>query len=77
MLTRAARTFGVAQMIPTLASCGFDEIVDAAGDVVDDGHDSGKAERQVQWLQLYVSKLFSFSSYPACWTATDNVLTAD
>ena len=55
VLTRAARKFGVAQMIPTLASCGFDEIVDAAGDVIDGGHGSGKKERQMQWLQLYVS----------------------
>jgi L-lactate dehydrogenase (cytochrome) len=31
-------------MIPTLASCSFDELVDAAGD------------GQVQWLQLYVNK---------------------
>jgi hypothetical protein len=30
-------------MIPTLASCSFDEIMDAADD-------------QVQWLQLYVNK---------------------
>ncbi|KJZ78063.1 hypothetical protein HIM_02700 [Hirsutella minnesotensis 3608] len=44
VLTRAARTHGVIQMIPTLASCSFDEIVDARqGD-------------QVQWLQLYVNK---------------------
>jgi L-lactate dehydrogenase (cytochrome) len=42
ILTRAARKHNVIQMIPTLASCSFDEIVDAAeGD-------------QVQWLQLYV-----------------------
>ncbi|GJN67121.1 cytochrome b2, mitochondrial precursor [Purpureocillium lilacinum] len=44
VLTRAARTHNVVQMIPTLASCSFDEIVDARqGD-------------QVQWLQLYVNK---------------------
>lgn len=44
VLTRAAKTHDVIQMIPTLASCSFDEIVDArAGD-------------QVQWLQLYVNK---------------------
>jgi L-lactate dehydrogenase (cytochrome) len=42
-LTRAAAKHGVAQMIPTLASCGFDEIVDAARD------------GQQQWLQLYVN----------------------
>ncbi|KAH8689948.1 FMN-dependent dehydrogenase-domain-containing protein [Talaromyces proteolyticus] len=44
VLTRAARQHNVVQMIPTLASCSFDEIVDAReGD-------------QVQWLQLYVNK---------------------
>lgn len=44
VLTRAAKQHDVIQMIPTLASCSFDEIVDAAqGD-------------QVQWLQLYVNK---------------------
>lgn len=44
VLTRAAHDHGVIQMIPTLASCSFDEIVDARkGD-------------QVQWLQLYVNK---------------------
>lgn len=44
VLTRAARAHNVIQMIPTLASCSFDEIVDARqGD-------------QVQWLQLYVNK---------------------
>src|SRR6187402_2236317 len=43
-LTRAAKKHNVVQMIPTLASCSFDEIMDAAeGD-------------QVQWLQLYVNK---------------------
>ena len=43
VLTRAARRHRVVQMIPTLASCAFDEIVDARrGD-------------QVQWLQLYVN----------------------
>jgi L-lactate dehydrogenase (cytochrome) len=42
-LTRAAAKHNVIQMIPTLASCSFDEIVDAA------------APGQVQWLQLYVS----------------------
>ncbi|KAI0482463.1 FMN-dependent dehydrogenase-domain-containing protein [Xylariaceae sp. FL0804] len=44
VLTRAARRHSVAQMIPTLASCSFDEMVDAA--------DGG----QVQWLQLYVNR---------------------
>ncbi|KAF9696962.1 hypothetical protein EKO04_004860 [Ascochyta lentis] len=44
VLTRGAKKHGVIQMIPTLASCSFDEIMDAAeGD-------------QVQWLQLYVNK---------------------
>lgn len=44
ILTRGAKKHNVIQMIPTLASCSFDEIVDAAeGD-------------QVQWLQLYVNK---------------------
>lgn len=44
VLTRAAKKHNVIQMIPTLASCSFDEIMDAAeGD-------------QVQWLQLYVNK---------------------
>lgn len=44
ILTRAARKHNVIQMIPTLASCPFDEIMDAAeGD-------------QVQWMQLYVNK---------------------
>ncbi|ROW14552.1 hypothetical protein VPNG_03225 [Cytospora leucostoma] len=44
VLTRAARKHNVIQMIPTLASCSFDEIIDAAeGD-------------QVQWMQLYVNK---------------------
>ncbi|EKG20018.1 FMN-dependent dehydrogenase [Macrophomina phaseolina MS6] len=44
VLTRGAKKHNVIQMIPTLASCSFDEIVDAA----EDG--------QVQWLQLYVNK---------------------
>lgn len=43
-LTRAAAKHGVIQMIPTLASCSFDELVDAA------------APGQVQFLQLYVNK---------------------
>ena len=44
ILTRGAKKHNVVQMIPTLASCSFDEIVDAReGD-------------QVQWLQLYVNK---------------------
>ncbi|KZP10658.1 hypothetical protein FIBSPDRAFT_872351 [Athelia psychrophila] len=42
-LTRAAAKHDVVQMIPTLASCGFDEIVDAA------------VPGQSQWLQLYVN----------------------
>lgn len=43
VLTRAAAKQDVIQMIPTLASCGFDEIVDAAVD------------SQTQWMQLYVN----------------------
>ncbi|KAI0724176.1 FMN-dependent dehydrogenase-domain-containing protein [Fomitopsis betulina] len=42
-LTRAAAKHNVIQMIPTLASCSFDEIVDNA------------APGQVQFLQLYVN----------------------
>lgn len=44
ILTRGAHKHNVIQMIPTLASCSFDEIVDAA------------QGGQVQWLQLYVNK---------------------
>lgn len=44
LLTRGAHTHNVVQMIPTLASCSFDEIIDAARDA------------QPQWLQLYVNK---------------------
>ncbi|CAG8164655.1 unnamed protein product [Penicillium salamii] len=44
VLTKAAHQHDVVQMIPTLASCSFDEIVDA------------KQGDQVQWLQLYVNK---------------------
>ncbi|KIK95771.1 hypothetical protein PAXRUDRAFT_826689 [Paxillus rubicundulus Ve08.2h10] len=43
-LTRAAAKHGVIQMVPTLASCSFDEIIDAA------------APGQVQFFQLYVNK---------------------
>ncbi|MCJ1363097.1 Cytochrome b2, mitochondrial precursor [Acarospora aff. strigata] len=44
ILTRGAKKHNVVQMIPTLASCSFDEIMDEAqGD-------------QTQWLQLYVNK---------------------
>ncbi len=42
-LTRAAYKHNVIQMIPTLASCSFDEIVDA------------KEDDQTQWMQLYVN----------------------
>ncbi|WWD03261.1 hypothetical protein V865_001312 [Kwoniella europaea PYCC6329] len=42
-LTRAAGKHNVIQMIPTLASCSFDEMVDAA------------IPNQVQFLQLYVN----------------------
>ncbi|KAI5794370.1 FMN-dependent dehydrogenase-domain-containing protein [Peziza echinospora] len=44
VLTRAAHSQDIIQMIPTLASCSFDEIVDA------------KQGDQIQWLQLYVNK---------------------
>lgn len=44
VLTRAAKTHDIIQMIPTLASCSFDEIADAA------------QPGQTQWLQLYVNK---------------------
>ncbi|KAL8845841.1 MAG: hypothetical protein Q9221_009029 [Calogaya cf. arnoldii] len=44
ILTRGAKKHNVVQMIPTLASCSFDEIVDA------------KQGDQPQWLQLYVNK---------------------
>lgn len=44
ILTRGARKHNVIQMIPTLASCSFDEIVDE------------RKDDQVQWLQLYVNK---------------------
>ncbi|CAO3657466.1 unnamed protein product [Mucor hiemalis] len=43
VLTKAAKSRDLIQMIPTLASCSFDEIVDAA------------APGQTQWLQLYVN----------------------
>ncbi|KAN0130821.1 glycolate oxidase [Lactarius tabidus] len=43
-LTRAAAKRGVIQMIPTLSSCSFDELVDAA------------QPGQVQFFQLYVNK---------------------
>ena len=44
VLTRGAKKHNVIQMIPTLASCSFDQIVDERqGD-------------QTQWLQLYVNK---------------------
>ncbi|KAK9387355.1 FMN-dependent dehydrogenase-domain-containing protein [Lipomyces mesembrius] len=44
VLTRGAYRENVIQMIPTLASCSFDEIVDA------------KQGDQIQWLQLYVNQ---------------------
>jgi L-lactate dehydrogenase (cytochrome) len=44
ILTRAAARHNVIQMIPTLASCSFDEIVDA------------RQDDQAQWLQLYVNR---------------------
>lgn len=43
VLTRSAAKQNIIQMIPTLASCSFDEIVDEAID------------EQTQWLQLYVN----------------------
>lgn len=43
-LTRGAAKHGVIQMIPTLASCSFDQLVD------------GAAPGQVQFMQLYVNK---------------------
>lgn len=43
VLTQAAANEDVIQMIPTLSSCSFDEIVDAATD------------KQTQWMQLYVN----------------------
>lgn len=43
VLTRSAAKHNIIQMIPTLASCSFDEIVDEAID------------QQTQWLQLYVN----------------------
>lgn len=45
-LTKAASRHNVVQMIPTLASCSFDEIMDAA---------EGPGDPP-QWLQLYVNK---------------------
>ncbi|KAL1899965.1 hypothetical protein Cpir12675_001189 [Ceratocystis pirilliformis] len=50
VLTRAAGKHGIVQMIPTLASCSFDEIVDAAGSVP-----GSNGQAQIQWLQLYVN----------------------
>ncbi|KAJ3257390.1 hypothetical protein HK103_004610 [Boothiomyces macroporosus] len=43
VLTRAAGTRGIIQMIPTLASCSIDEMVAA------------KLPQQAQWFQLYVN----------------------
>ncbi|KAI9498144.1 FMN-dependent dehydrogenase-domain-containing protein [Zychaea mexicana] len=43
VLTRSAAETNIIQMIPTLASCSFDEVVDAA------------LATQTQWLQLYVN----------------------
>ncbi|KIK70452.1 hypothetical protein GYMLUDRAFT_273869 [Collybiopsis luxurians FD-317 M1] len=44
ILTRAAAKHGIIQMIPTLASCSFDELVD------------GAQPGQIQFFQLYVNK---------------------
>ena len=43
VLTRGAQKHDLIQMIPTLASCSFDEIVDEA------------KPNQTQWFQLYVN----------------------
>ena len=43
VLTKGAKRHNVIQMIPTLASCSFDEIVDA------------RQDGQTQWMQLYVN----------------------
>ncbi|KAI8064581.1 FMN-dependent dehydrogenase-domain-containing protein [Gongronella butleri] len=43
VLTKACAKNNLIQMVPTLASCSFDEIVDAA------------TPQQTQWLQLYVN----------------------
>lgn len=43
VLTRGCAKHDIIQMIPTLASCSFDEIVDQATD------------KQTQWFQLYVN----------------------
>ncbi|EGV63279.1 FMN-dependent dehydrogenase/cytochrome heme-binding domain [Yamadazyma tenuis] len=43
VLTRSAAKQDIIQMIPTLASCSFDEIIDEATD------------KQIQWFQLYVN----------------------
>lgn len=43
MLTRAAGTRGIIQMIPTLASCSLNELIEA------------RAPGQNQWFQLYVN----------------------
>ncbi|KAF7555694.1 hypothetical protein G7Z17_g2009 [Cylindrodendrum hubeiense] len=44
IFTRASHKHNIIQMIPTLSSRAFDEIIDARGD------------DQIQWLQLYVNK---------------------
>ena len=44
VLTRAAGTRNIIQMIPTLASCSLDEIIEA------------KVPTQTQWYQVYVNK---------------------
>ncbi|KAH7156726.1 FMN-dependent dehydrogenase-domain-containing protein [Dactylonectria macrodidyma] len=44
IFTRASHKYNIIQMIPTLSSRTFDEIIDARGD------------DQVQWLQLYVNR---------------------
>ncbi|KAI7872187.1 FMN-dependent dehydrogenase-domain-containing protein [Spinellus fusiger] len=44
VLTRAAGRANVIYMVPTLASCSFDELVDS------------RLDHQTQWLQLYVNE---------------------
>ena len=44
VLTRACATRNVPQMLPTLASCSLDEMIDA------------RQDGQVQWFQLYVNQ---------------------
>ena len=45
VLTRVAGRHSVIQMIPTLSSCSFDEIIDT------------KKGDQIQWLRLYLIRI--------------------